>query len=126
MSEQWQFLKGKSTTGTLFMDDMRPWKWMKSCVKFFLDLSKAFDKVPHITLLSKLSDLNLPHSLTSFTLIILYQRLQHVVNGESSAPICVKIPCNNFNLFVLCETTLRIYTVAVWDSHCITQVQFTH
>ena len=56
----------------------------------FLDLSKAFDKVPHIPLLSKLAHLNIPKTLFEWLHKYLCQRLQHVVvNGESSASTCV-------------------------------------
>ena len=57
----------------------------------FLYLSKAFDKVPHIPLLSKLAHLNIPKTLFDWLhYLYLCQRLQHVVvNGESSASTCV-------------------------------------
>ena len=51
----------------------------------FLDLSKAFDKVPHRSLMNKLADLNInPHAL-KWLGDHLSQRSQYVVvNGESS------------------------------------------
>ena len=59
-------------------------------VQVFLDLSKAFDKVPHIPLLPKLAHLNIPKTLFDWLHNYLCQRLQHVVvNGESSASTCL-------------------------------------
>ena len=51
----------------------------------FLDLSKAFDKLPHIPLLSKLAEFNIPQPLLNWFYEYLCQRVQRVVvNGESS------------------------------------------
>ena len=58
----------------------------KDVCSVFLDLSKAFDKVPHIPLLSKLTHLNVPKTLFDWFHNYLCQTLQNVVvNGESSA-----------------------------------------
>ena len=52
----------------------------------FLDLSKAFDKVPHITLLDTLADVGInPHVLNWLQDYYICQRSQYVVvNGECS------------------------------------------
>ena len=86
--EQWGFLKGKSTTGAL-LTAIHDWHQaleigIDVCT-VFLDLSKAFDKVPHIPLLSNLAELNIPQPLLNWFYEYLCQRLQRVVvNGESS------------------------------------------
>ena len=85
---QWGFLKGKSTTGAL-LTAIHDWHQaleigIDVCA-IFLDLSKAFDKVPHIPLLSKLAELNIPQPLLNWFYEYLCQRLQRVVvKGESS------------------------------------------
>ena len=85
---QWGFLKGKSTTGAL-LTAIHDWHQaleigIDVCA-VFLDLSKAFDKVPHIPLLSKLAELNIPQPLLNWFYEYLCQRLQRVVvKGESS------------------------------------------
>ena len=86
--EQWGVLKGKSTTGAL-LTAIHDWNQaleigIDVCA-VFLDLSKAFDKVPHIPLLSKLAEMNIPQPLLNWFYEYLCQRLQRVVvNGESS------------------------------------------
>ena len=91
--KQWGFLKGKSTTGVL-LTAIDGWhqalEMGEDVCSVFLDLSKAFDKVPHIPLLSKLAHLNVPKTLFDWLHNYLCQRLQYVVvNGESSASTCV-------------------------------------
>ena len=85
--EQWMFLKGKSTTRALLTaihDWHKALEIGKDVCAVFLDLSKAFDKGPHISLLSKLAELNISRPLLNWFYEYLYQRLQRVVNGESS------------------------------------------
>ena len=85
---QWGFTKGKSTTGTL-LTATNSWHQAleagEDVCAVFLDLSKAFDKVPHRSLMNKLADLNInPHAL-KWLGDYLSQRSQYVVvNGESS------------------------------------------
>ena len=65
------------------MAGIKPLKWVKMYVQ-------AFDKVPHIPLLSKLAHLNIPKTLSDWLHNYLCQKLQHVVvNGESFASTCV-------------------------------------
>ena len=85
---QWGFTKGKSTTGTL-LTATNSWHQALEAgadvCAVFLDLSKTFDKVPHRSLMNKLTDLNInPHAL-KWLGDYLSQRSQYVVvNGESS------------------------------------------
>ena len=88
LDEQWGFTKGKSTTGALLTATNN---WHKSLEEgmdvcaVFLDLSKAFDKVPHGPLMDKLASLDIDPYLLNWLGDYLLQRDQHVVvNGESS------------------------------------------
>ena len=59
---QWGFTKGKSATGAL-LTAMNSWHQALEAgadvCAVFLDLSKAFDEVPHRSLMNKLADLNI-------------------------------------------------------------------
>ena len=86
--EQWGFTKGKSTVGAHLTATNN---WHKSLEEgtdvcaVFLDLSKAFDKVPHGPLMDKLSSLDIDPYVLNWLGDYLLQRDQHVVvNGESS------------------------------------------
>ena len=85
---QWGFTKGKSTTGTL-LTATNSWHQAleagEDVCAVFLDLSKAFDKVPHRSLMNKLADLNINLHALKWLGDYLSQRSQYVVvNGESS------------------------------------------
>ena len=84
----WDFPRGKSTTGVL-LAATHAWHLALDrgndicCV--FLDLSKAFDKVPHITLLDTLPDVGINPHVLNWLQDYLCQRSQYVVvNGECS------------------------------------------
>ena len=85
---QWGFLKGRSTTGALIsaVESWHPALDNRSDVcSVFLDLSKAFDKVPHSLLMDKLSALDINLYLLKWPWAYLSNRSQYVVvNGESS------------------------------------------
>ena len=92
-SAQFGFLKGRSTTGAL-VSVVNDWhnhldNDLDVCVIFF-DLKKAFDSVPHMSLLNKLASLNLNPYLYRWIENYLYQRTQAVgVDGETSATLPV-------------------------------------
>ena len=92
-SAQFGFLKGRSTTGAL-VSAVNDWhthldNGLDICVVFF-DLRKAFDSVPHMSLLNKLASLNLNPHLYRWIENYLYQRTQAVgVEGETSATLPV-------------------------------------
>ena len=81
---QWGFLEGRSTTGALLeaVDRWHRFLERKSevCV-VFLDLSKAFDRVPHAPLLDKLRDLDLDPYLVRWLGNYLQDRRQNVIVG---------------------------------------------
>ena len=87
-TNQWGFSRGKSTTSALLA---ATYAWHQAldagndvcCV--FLDLSKAFDKVPHVPLLHKLADIGINPHVLNWLQDYLCQRSQYVVvNGECS------------------------------------------
>lgn len=95
---QWGFMKGRSTTGALITAVN---SWHKSLERgndvctVFLDLSKAFDKVPHRPLLRKLEELQVSPCIIRWTENYLTGRQQYVVvNGESStlSPVVSGVP----------------------------------
>ena len=92
-SAQFGFLKGRSTTGAL-VSAVNDWhthldNGLDICVVFF-DLRKAFDSVPHMSLLNKLASLNLNPYLYRWIENYLCQRTQAVgVEGETSATLPV-------------------------------------
>ena len=80
-TKQWGFMSSRSTVSALIriVDD-----WLcaldqgyEVCVVFF-DVSKAFDTVPHLALLSKLSELGLDPYLLRWTGSYLSNRSQYV------------------------------------------------
>ena len=88
--DQWGFVSGRFTTGALVkMVD----KW-QSCLEKrnevhacgFLNLKKAFDRVPHCPLLDKLSTLNInPFIFCWLESYLIHQSQTVVVSGESFA-----------------------------------------
>lgn len=61
----------------------------------FLDLSKAFDKVPHDKLIQKLKNINLPESLVAWVSRYLMNREQYVlIDGHASSclPVTSGVP----------------------------------
>ena len=90
---QWGFQPGKSTTAALLAVTH---KWLQAldnglevCAIFF-DLRKAFDSVPHRSLLAKLQNYGVCNHITSWVHSYLFSRSQHVrVGGESSTNIPV-------------------------------------
>ena len=85
---QWGFLKGRSTTGAL-ITAVENWHQalenkLDVCA-VFLDLSKAFDKVPHSPLMDKLAALGVNIYLLKWLWDYLSNRSQYVVvNGSAS------------------------------------------
>ncbi len=82
------FTKGKSTTGAL-LTAVHNWHKLledgQSVCAVFFDFKKAFDKVPHSILMSKLTNLNLDPHLVSWVASYLRNRSQYVtINGKSS------------------------------------------
>ena len=92
-NSQFGFLKGRSTTGALVsaVDDWHTHldNGLEVCVVFF-DLKKAFDSVPHLSLLEKLADLNINPCLYQWIANYLCQRTQAIgVGGETSLTLPV-------------------------------------
>ena len=85
---QWGYLKGRSTTGALIsaVDSWHKTLENRSDIcAVFLDLSKAFDKVPHRLLMDKLAALNINAYLLQWLWDYLSNRSQYVaVNGTAS------------------------------------------
>ena len=85
---QWGFLKGRSTTGALItaVDNWhRALENNLDICAVFLDLSKAFDKVPHGPLMDKLAALGVNIYLLRWLWDYLSNRSQYVVvNGSAS------------------------------------------
>ena len=85
---QWGFLKGRSTTGALItaVDNWhRALENNLDICAVFLDLSKAFDKVPHSPLMDKLAALGVNIYLLRWLWDYLSNRSQYVVvNGSAS------------------------------------------
>ena len=91
--DQWGFLYGRSTTGAL-VNTVDRWhrcleRGNEVCA-VFLDLKKAFDRVPHHPLLEKLRALNInPYVLQWLESYLMHRSQFVVVGGESSAPASV-------------------------------------
>ena len=92
-ANQWGFLEGRSTvTSLLHITD----QWLKElengldiCAVFF-DFRKAFDSVPHLPLMSKISSLGLDANINTWLNNYLAKRTQAVVvNGSESSTIPV-------------------------------------
>ena len=85
---QWGFIEGKSTTSALlsFIQDCHNAldSSQEVCTVFF-DLSKAFDTVPHLPLLYKLSCLQVPSFLLRWIHDYLSNRSQAVVLGGTTS-----------------------------------------
>ena len=54
-------------------------------LSYFLDISKAFDRVPHIPLLQHLKDIGLDHHIIQWIASHLLNRKQYVVVGGASS-----------------------------------------
>ena len=85
---QWGFRSSRSTVGAL-LNVTHNWLWSlnngKEICAVFLDLSKAFDSVPHRPLLQKLQAFGISLDLLKWLFSYLYNRKQFVVlNGQQS------------------------------------------
>ena len=101
--EQWGFLKGKSTTGAL-LTAIHDWHQaleigIDVCA-VFLDLSKAFDKVPHIPLLSKLAELYIPQPLRQLVLNI---------SAKVTASRCQRGEPISSHVIIRCSTRVQFW-----------------
>ena len=90
---QWGFLPGRSTT-TARISNVHDWSCHldqhKSVSCIFFDLRKAFDSMPHITLLRKLGLLNLDsHVMTWLADYLTCRRQRVVIKGEFSSTVDV-------------------------------------
>ena len=88
---QWGFRPGRSTT-TALLDVNHFWfsnlDRGKELIVVFFDYSKAFDSVPHLSLLECLRDLGFSvHLLAWFQDYLTNRSQQVVINGRSSSPI---------------------------------------
>ena len=88
---QWGFTAGKSTTAALLSFTNNCQSALDSggevCSVFF-DLSKAFDKVPHLSLLFKLAELQVNPLILRWIGNYLLDRIQCVVlEGAQSSPL---------------------------------------
>ena len=90
---QWGFTHGKSTVTALLSTFNSVYQYMeRGCdvALLFLDISKAFDSVPHVPLLQHLRDIGLNQFLLQWIAYYLFKKKQHVVvNGESSTDTSV-------------------------------------
>ena len=92
---QWGFLSGRSTIGVL-VTTIDKWhrcleRGSEVCA-VFLDLKKAFDRVPHRPVISKLSALDLnPFILRWLENYLMHRSRFVVVGGESSIPFCYTV-----------------------------------
>ena len=97
-SQQWGFWSRRSTVSAL-LDATHNWfkaidKGKEVCTVFF-DLRKAFDSVPHRSLLEKLRSLDLSEHILKWIFSYLYEREQFVVlNGKQSSaqPVLSGVP----------------------------------
>ena len=87
---QWGFTEGKSTTSALISfthDCQNALDSSQEVCTVFFDLSKAFDTVPHLPLLYKLSCLQVPPFLLRWIYDYLSNRSQAVVLGGTTSNI---------------------------------------
>ena len=86
-------MEGMSTTGAL-MDIVDRWHLTlergHDVCAVFLDLSKAFDKVPHRHLLAKLEELGVDQHIVCWIANYLLQRSQY--ECSSSSPVVSGVP----------------------------------
>ena len=86
-------MPGRSTTGAI-LSAIHDWHGYldkgADVQAVFFDLQKAFDSVPHCSLIDKLISLNIPTVLVSWISSYLYNRKQQVgVSGVNSDPVSV-------------------------------------
>ena len=111
-SRQWGFMTDRSTISALIkvVDD-----WSKAldqgsevCVVFF-DVSKAFDKVPHLPLIQQLQELYVDPYLIRWLIDYLSNRYQFVaVDGETSKQLSV-VSYRKFYEHSNSSTLLKLY-----------------
>ena len=86
---QWDFSRGKSTTTALLSfshDCLQTLDNKAEVCSVFFDTSKAFDSVPHVLLLQKLSSINLNPYITRWVQSYLTHRTQCVVVNGTESP----------------------------------------
>ena len=86
---QWGFSHGKSTTTALLSfshDCLQTLDNKAEVCSVFFDISKAFDSVPHVLLLHKLSSINLNPYITRWVQSYLTHRSQYVVINGTESP----------------------------------------
>ena len=82
------FTPGKSTVTALLWTFNSVYQSLEEgcdVALLFLDVSKAFDRVPHIPLLQHLIDIGLDHHIIQWIASYLLNRKQYVVVGEASS-----------------------------------------
>ena len=87
--KQWGFSRGKSTTTALLSfshDCLQTLDNKAEVCSVFFDISKAFDSVPHVLLLQKLSSINLNPYITRWVQSYLTHRTQCVVVNGTKSP----------------------------------------
>ena len=73
--QQWRFLVGRITTGAIQVQEWHSHlNGAAEIQAIFFDLQKAFDTVPHVKLISKLSSLDIPSHLVAWISNYLYSR----------------------------------------------------
>ena len=88
LENQWGFSSRKSTVTALLWTFNSVYQSLEQgcdVALLFLDLSKAFDRVPHISLLQHLKDIGLDHHIIRWIASHLLNRKQYVVVGEASS-----------------------------------------
>ena len=86
---QWGLSRGKSTTTALLSfshDCLQTLNNKAEVCSVFFDISKAFDSVPHVLLLQKLSSINLNPYITRWVQSYLTHRTQCVVVNGTESP----------------------------------------